>query len=587
MNLRRMKERIPYLLVLFALALCLWGCGKSAQASYPPTLVEAARLSEYEAERALPLLEALADSLDRLDEEGRVYYDLLRVRVNDKLNIRATSDSLIRRVTAFYERYGDPDKLTLAYYYRGRVCSDLNDALQAVEYYRKAIEASKGTKQYLLLSKIYSQLGEALEYQNIYEEAIPYYRKAYDYTLLSKDSVTLSLPIRDIAAIYNALGKNDSALIYYKKAYETAIITRNRPRALEILVEMSAAYRDLGDFPNAFAPLFVSLEDSVDRNMNPTYYSLGKLYLLTGKLDSADYWMNRVRLGDDVYIDSEVYNYLGQIKLLRKDYERSAYYYSLYQQRQDSIAKMGNASDLYQVKEAHEAVNRQAVDTRRWLLAGTVVLALLVALGYSYYCYRTNRRRLERQILYLRQMEERLKDELKEGINQDQDFRRKRNQEIIDRLTHDLAAVQKQLEQETAKWRTKYAKAQELAKSYKKELRQYADGPLAERRPFEEVLDQLRKEPRVLSEQERQELRLFMDAQNNSFTVRLLEANPELKAGDLLLCCLIRLGFSGKSLATLLAINLNSVTKQKQRLRGRLVQKPANDAELTDYIRNF
>ena len=116
------------------LALCLLGCGKPKPSSYPPTMVEAARLSEHEAARALPLLEALADSLDRLDEEGRVYYDLLRLRVNDKLNVRATSDTLIRRITAFYEAYGDPDKLMLAYYYRGRVCADLNDALQAVEY---------------------------------------------------------------------------------------------------------------------------------------------------------------------------------------------------------------------------------------------------------------------------------------------------------------------------------------------------------------------------------------------------------------------------------------------------------------------
>ena len=317
------------------------------------------------------------------------------------------------------------------------------------------------------------------------------------------------------------------------------------------------------------------------------HFVIGNFYRDLNLIDSANVYLNKAIEFGNIYTKRSAYQALYFMYRDMGRHEEAIKYNDLYLSCRDSIKKMGSASDLYQVKEAHEAVNRQSVDTRRWLLAGTVVLALLVALGYSYYCYRTNRRRLERQILYLRQMEERLKDELKEGINQDQDFRRKRNQEIIDRLTHDLAAVQKQLEQETAKWRTKYAKAQELAKSYKKELRQYADGPLAERRPFEEVLDQLRKEPRVLSEQERQELRLFMDAQNNSFTVRLLEANPDLKAGDLLLCCLIRLGFSGKSLATLLAINLNSVTKQKQRLRGRLVQKPANDAELTDYIRNF
>ena len=36
------------------LALCLLGCGKPVSSSYPPTMVEAARLSEHEAARALP-----------------------------------------------------------------------------------------------------------------------------------------------------------------------------------------------------------------------------------------------------------------------------------------------------------------------------------------------------------------------------------------------------------------------------------------------------------------------------------------------------------------------------------------------------
>ena len=343
------------LFIPLGLALCLLlGCGKPAPVPYPPTLVEAARLSEHEAARALPLLEALADSLDRLDEEGRVYYDLLRLRVNDKLNVRATSDTLIRRITAFYEAYGDPDKLMLAYYYRGRVCADLNDALQAVEYYRKAIAASKETKQYLLLSNIYSQMGEILEYQNMYEEAIPAYQKSYEYTLLSGDSVTLSMPLRDIAGAYYELGQIDSALAYYQKAYAIALETRNRKRELGILVEMSAIYRDRGNMEKAFELLYPSLLDSAGRDMTPTYYSLGKLYLLTGQLDSAAYWMSRVRLDGDIYKRAEWYNYMAQIAGEEIDYKQAFVYYDLYRQCQDSIVKVDRAEDIRRIKALYD-----------------------------------------------------------------------------------------------------------------------------------------------------------------------------------------------------------------------------------------
>ena len=55
------------------------------------------------------------------DEEQRMYYDLLDLKVNDKMYVRHTSDSLIKRITAFYETYGDRDKLLESYYYMGRV----------------------------------------------------------------------------------------------------------------------------------------------------------------------------------------------------------------------------------------------------------------------------------------------------------------------------------------------------------------------------------------------------------------------------------------------------------------------------------
>lgn len=539
---------------------------------------------------AMVLLESIQNP-ERLPERDWAYWALLTTQAKDKLYIRHMSDSVINRVVDYFDGFSFfryRHEKALAYYYKGRVNNDLGYLEEALEAYHKAYDNAKWTDDYKLTYLIESQIGKIYIYQDIHHLAYDAFKIAADAAQLAKDSTSIAYSSIYLARVSGERGDWKQAKSFYRHAIDIANQIDNIQVAFYSTKELAAVYTE---------------EDSLDVALELTKYAfaaeskydiphdwsldltIGDIYRKMRQTDSADYYLNRAVKSNNIYTQSSAYKALYY--LYKEDQQEKAIQYNtLYEACQDSIAKMGSASDLYQVKEAHEVVNRQAVDMRRWLLAGAVVLALLVALGYSYYCFRTNRRRLERQIFYLRQMEERLMDELK-GINQDQDFKRKQNQEIVDRLTHDLAAVQKQLEQETARWRTKYAKAQELAKSYKKELRQYADGSLAERRPFEEVLDQLRKEPRVLSEQERQELRLFMDAQNNSFTVRLLEANPELKAGDLLLCCLIRLGFSGKNLATLLAINLNSVTKQKQRLRGRLVQKPANDAELTDYIRNF
>ena len=52
----------------------------------------------------------------------------------------------------------------LAYYYLGRVNSDLQDALQAQEYYLRALEIDEDSKDYTLLIKIYNNLGTLYAY---------------------------------------------------------------------------------------------------------------------------------------------------------------------------------------------------------------------------------------------------------------------------------------------------------------------------------------------------------------------------------------------------------------------------------------
>ena len=139
---------------------------------------------------------------------------------------------------------------------------------------------------------------------------------------------------------------------------------------------------------------------------------IGNIYRKLCQVDSALFYLEKALGSENIYTRRSTYQALYYLYIEADSLSKAIKYNELVNASADSIKKMGNASDLYQVKKAHETIKRQSVDTRRWLLVGAVVLALLVALGYSYYCYRTNRRRLERQIFYLRQMEERLKGEL-------------------------------------------------------------------------------------------------------------------------------------------------------------------------------
>ena len=99
-----------YILLMSVLISAFYACDHRGK-PYPATLSRIESLADTNPEEARPLLDRLRDSLSSFDEEQHMYYDLLDLKVNDKMYVRHTSDSLIKRITAFYETYGDRDKL--------------------------------------------------------------------------------------------------------------------------------------------------------------------------------------------------------------------------------------------------------------------------------------------------------------------------------------------------------------------------------------------------------------------------------------------------------------------------------------------
>ena len=561
------------------LALCLLGCGKPKPSSYPPTMVEAARLSEHEAARALPLLEALADSLDRLDEEGRVYYDLLRLRVNDKLNVRATSDTLIRRITAFYEAYGDPDKLMLAYYYRGRVCADLNDALQAVEYYRKAIAASKETKQYLLLSNIYSQMGEILEYQNMYEEAIPAYQKSYEYTLLSGDSVTLSMPIRDIAGVYNEWEQNDSALIYFLRASEIAKNT-NKEVYLGIQEEIGSLYMDLKEYDKAFEYLNLSLKDSLDRDLTPTYYLLGKWYMLTGNLDSAFYYTKKSNTKEVFYKEIDVYRNLVTIERGRGHYREALDYWDEFLKCADSIQLANNSEEIRRIKALYDynlrekenqrltLANERKQTTIYRLLAVSLTLLLFMCGGVGYYLNR--RRRWRHQV---------------ERLNRDREKQYENSQAHLERNLEEIALLGQRLDEALAQKDHLNAELIRLRKesleatNLRIELLRSERVMLCESLFRSSLYVKFHTSGARITAEDWTSLRAELD-RIYDLTSRLYEICPQISDMELRICYLIKIQVKVRDMASILNRSVSGVSS----VRGRLYTKITGEGNSPDKL---
>ncbi|MBQ5819341.1 MAG: tetratricopeptide repeat protein, partial [Bacteroides sp.] len=175
-----MRKLLPAILSLLLLA----ACTNSALRTQNSALAKADSLCSVQPDSALALLSQLESEMQQADKATRMYYQLLCIKASDKAYITHTSDSLIQEVLQYYIRKNDRHHLPEAYYYAGRVCRDLGDAPQALDYFQKAIDILPTEDEYELKSRIYSQMGTLFYYQQMYDEALKCIRKCYDLDVL-------------------------------------------------------------------------------------------------------------------------------------------------------------------------------------------------------------------------------------------------------------------------------------------------------------------------------------------------------------------------------------------------------------------
>lgn len=571
-----------YILLMSVLISAFYACDHRGK-PYPATLSRIESLADTNPEEARPLLDRLRDSLSSFDEEQRMYYDLLDLKVNDKMYVRHTSDSLIKRITAFYEVYGDRDKLLESYYYMGRVYRDLNDAPEALKYFQKALDVAGDTRKYRLLSNVYSQMGMLYDYQNVYEEAIRMYEKAAEYKLLKGDSTSLSLVLRDIARVYDMVDKNDSALLYFQKAAIIANETGNRHRYSGILTEQGDLYRELGMYDKALECLFESLKDSVGRNMYPTYSTLGHIYLEVGRLDSADYYLRRCLDSPDLYVKDAIYEYLSLLYERRLNYREAIRYVRLGQQVQDSIRKITDSEEirkmtsLYYQKRETENLRLKGENDRMQIRIYRILslfgLGLSITLLFIY--------RLKRQKERLARQFEALQREKQEQYERSFQYVEANNVKL-----NELGTLLSKDHEDT-----------NSLLHVRKELLQVTNEQIQLRRTERDLLESdlrhsdiymkfhsTNEADQIIREEDWNALRKELDKTYNNFTNRLYQLYSGMSLIELRICYLIKISVKVTDMAKILGRSKPSVSSSRKRLYKKIKGEDGTPNELDELI---
>ena len=561
------------LLIIFSLLL-LAACTNSALRTQHSQLAKADSLCSVQPDSALALLSHLESEMLKADKATRMYYQLLCIKASDKAYITHTSDSLIQTVLQYYIQKDNDPHLPEAYYYAGRVCRDLGDAPQALDYFQKAIEALPNKGEYELKSRIFSQMGTLFLYQDVYEEAIKANRQSLQCSLFLNDTIGIIYSLRDIGTTFTAFHQADSALHYYNQAYELAVSIKDKDMQGIVLRAMTSLYLQLGDIELAQTTLQKSLNYHTEASNLAIISLSAKLQQQIGNMDSATYYYQQLLETGDLFDCYDAHKGLAYIAQEKGNIQSALQHIEKYQLCHDSIIDYINSENIqkmqslynYQLREKENNRLKSITGKQREMLLFTVIVFLVLIFLFSIY-FLYNRYKHIQTLRRLRELEIIKNEQYRYSIE-----RLEENKVLIAELEKQLMKYSSQEAEMHLMLQTKKRQIEQVNNEieivqYKKEkaIREFKESDIYKKFHQAESLI-------VLTEKDWDVLQTEIDNTYMDFTNHLYALFP-LSNIELKICLLLKCGISVSKIASLIGRSKSAVTSARKKLYEKINNK--------------
>ena len=184
------------------------------------------------------------------------------------------------------------------------------------------------------LSAIHAKCGSCFRHVSKSVEAINEYKKAIEVAVTDKDRLTAHTSLGNL---YQSLGQNAEALQHYESSIKLAENIQDFISLGWAHGNMGNAYLGLYRKDEALFHLQKSLDLTVEHEPTPmaigrAYNNIGTAYQSLGDLDKAeehyDLSLSQSIYGNDIPGQARVYGNIGNVLMIRKDYERAIPHYT-------------------------------------------------------------------------------------------------------------------------------------------------------------------------------------------------------------------------------------------------------------------
>ena len=515
----------------------------------------------------------------KLKGEEQARYCLLYTAAKFRL-YESQSDSMISIAVGYYEKYGSDTQKTEAFYYMGCIAEELNNAPQAQEFYRKALEEGENSSDYSLLGRTASRIAMLYTYRNLYKMALPYYEKALEYYRLCNDKPRQAVVLRNLGRTYTMMQEYERAVKYYESALPIA--ENSKP---DILSELGDLFITKKEYDKAFNYLHRSLEEnSITTTPYHTYLSYGKLFYLTNSIDSAYYYLKKSldSSNDETRMDS--YEYLAKIKkdernwkeyaLIREQYECLSE--QIHERMQtETIAQMEHLYNYQSIERAlskAEIENIQKKNIIAVCLTVIILLSLLLFIGFNHIKRNRAEKYLQKQ-RYEKWKEEQLRYSQAQ-INKNKQYILELEEKLADKQVPVDEFERLSLEKERID-----IENQEIEYTNKEKV---------------QLSGQLHKSGIYLkfhteggfkaTDSDWEELISLIDKTFPQFSKQLKSLLPKITDIEFKVCCLVKVNVPTTSMAIVINRSRQSVTMIRKRLYNKIYGENGSTKDFDDFI---
>lgn len=510
-------------------------------------------------------------------------------RLPDSLNI-PSSDELVQDAMDYFEKEDDLKRMAQAYYYKGQLLEDQKKLTEAIPLFLKSKDIMTRLDEPLFTYLICQSLGNTYRYQDLYEESLVQLKDAYQYALRSGNGERISYALSELGRTYVHINEMDSALFYFGKSLENAKRLGNLELEAMAMGELGFVYGKLRLYENALQYIRkeVDIKQEIScRELPQAYYGLGYVFFDAGQLDSSKVYFLKSLETDNLYTIKGAYDFLSKIEEEQNKYTDAIYYNKQYRIYSDSIYVLTHTYDLaeLQARYDHEILlniaNSLQMEKLQILKIALllIICLLIIILFYQIYIFKK-----ERLLVSIKEKINVYEEKIKEN-----ELLIEKNNARIDSLTLEqskvveLNKINEDLKKQNRLLHEQIEKGKQSLSSYFVKL--------GDQVPYFYRLKRIRSCPHFLKEEDWSVIRIWVNLQYNQYADRLEKDFPEFTELDMQYCWLIKMGFTTSEIATCMAINSASSTKQKQRIKQRIKKSALvsqkDDFSLDQFIKEY